>query len=269
MLKEYVMAKYLVGLFVLAALCACGGGGANSSPVPITPPPTPAPVVLDQLRIFVVGQSISSNCNEHKFGPIDNVFQIGRDGEVKLASDPFEWADCSNGSMWMPLGKLLIERGIAKKVVFMPIGVGGTKVRDWQEGGAAFPKLNTALAQIKQKGLVFDVALWHQGSSDIGADKNEYLTRLTSVVAYIDANAQIGRWVIAQHSRCSGSYDKNIEEAQLAFANALNFRRFVGPNNNLLGEEYRLSDGCHLNELGQQTMASMWFDSIKNALSIK
>lgn len=267
----YLIARRLISAFVLTLLCACGGGGSPGGPMPVSDLPSlpPAPVVLDQLRIFVVGQSISSNCNERKFGPVDNVFQVGRDGEIKPAMDPFEWADCSNGSMWMPLGKLLIEGGVAKKVIFMPIGVGGTKVRDWQDGGAAFPKLNTAIAQIKQKGLSFDLALWHQGSSDIGTDKDEYSSRLTAVVGYIDSNIKIARWVIALHSRCSGSYDKNIEDAQFAFATAPGFNRYLGPNNNLLGNEYRLSDGCHLNELGQQAMASMWFDSIKNALAGK
>jgi hypothetical protein len=266
--------KIILGSFLLPILSACGGGGGGAkpyvsdspSPVTVIPPVVQAPVVLEQLRIFVIGQSISSNCNEHKFGPVENVFQIGRDGEVKPAMDPFEWADCPNGSMWMPLGKLLIERGVAKKVVFMPIGVGGTRVRDWQEGGIAFPKLTSALSLIKQKNLSFDVALWHQGSSDVGTDKAEYTTRISAVVGYVNSNMSIGRWVIALHSRCGPAYDPNIEDAQRNFANAAVERRYLGPNNNLLGAEYRASDVCHLNQRGQQEMALLWFDSIKGAL---
>jgi hypothetical protein len=221
---------------------------------------------MDQLTILVVGQSISSNCNEHKFGPVDNVFQIGRDGLIKAAQDPFEWADCSNGSMWMPLGKQLIDGGIAKKVVFMPIGVGGTKVSDWQDGGLAYTKLNTVFAQIKDKGLRFDVALWHQGSSDIGTDPTDYYNRLANVVANIDAHAPIGKWIVALHSRCNGNYDQKIEEAQRHFATQTGNGHYLGPNNNLLGDEYRI-DGCHLLQKGQETMASMWYESIKSAIA--
>jgi hypothetical protein len=268
--KQWAIISNLLGLCFAGMLCACGGGGGPSvsRPVVVEAPPPPVPIVLDQLRILIVGQSISSNCNEHTYGPVDNVLQIGRDGVLKAALDPFEWADCSNGSMWMPLGKLLIEKGVAKKVVFMPIGVAGTKVRDWQAGGIAFPKLNTALTQIKEKGHIFEMALWHQGSSDIGTDKNEYAAGLGAVISYINANAHIERWVIALHSRCYGSYDKNIEDVQRSFATSgVGF--YLGPNNNLLGEEYRLSDKCHLNELGQEEMAKMWFDSIKTALNSK
>jgi hypothetical protein len=278
-----VIARSLFVSCLLPLLAACGGGGVSepvvSQPVDAAPKPatvstpisvpTPAALVaLDQLTILVVGQSISSNCNEHKFGPVDNVFQIGRDGSIKVAQDPFEWADCSNGSMWMPLGKRLIDGGLAKKVVFMPIGVGGSKVSDWQEGGTAYAKLNSVFGLIKDKGLHFDLALWHQGSSDIGTDPINYYDRLTDVVNNIDAHAAIGKWIVALHSRCNGSYDQKIEDTQKSFATLASTNHYLGPNNNLLGNEYRI-DGCHLNQAGQEIMASMWYDSIKNALSRK
>jgi hypothetical protein len=272
MLTKHMAVKYFSIICTFAVLSACGGGDGqtkSSIPVPVETAPPPVPAVPEQLRVFVIGQSISSNCNEHKFGPVENVFQVGLNGDVKAAQDPFEWADCTNGSMWMPLGKLIVERGLAKQVIFMPIGVSGTTVRDWQEGGLAYPKLNNAIAQIKQKRMAFDVALWHQGSSDIGTDKNVYLSRLGSVVDYIDARIPIGRWVIAVHSRCFGNYDKNIEDAQRAFIATPGTKRYLGPNNNLLGNEFRVSDACHLNERGQQEMASMWFDAIQAALKSK
>lgn len=278
-MKYSVIAENLLIVCLVSLLNACGGGAVSaatpSQPVvvappspPVSVPAPPAQVALDQLTILVVGQSISSNCNEHKFGPVDNVFQVGRDGSIKAAQDPFEWADCSNGSMWMPLGKQLIDGGIAKKVVFMPIGVGGTKVSDWQDGGVAYPKLGNVIAQIKAKGLHFDMAFWHQGSSDIGTDPADYFNRLTSVVANIDANVPIGRWVIGLHSRCNGSYDPKIEDAQRRFASLVGSNHYLGPNTNLIPDEMRI-DGCHLTQQGQETMAAMWYDSVKNALGRK
>jgi hypothetical protein len=237
-------------------LTGCGGGAA------ITAQPAPAKEPLAELRILVIGQSISANCNEHQYGASVNVFQVAKDGAIKPAADPFEWADCGGGSMWMPLGKRLIDDGIAKKVVFMPIGVGGTKVRDWQEGGSAFAKLNDAITVIKKQGLTFDFAFWHQGSADIGTPKAEYQTRLSSVVSYVGNNVPIQRWLIALHSRCFGNYDPNIEDVQRIFGNAPELKRFPGPNNNLLGEEYRIADRCHLNQKGQEQMAGMWLEAV-------
>jgi lysophospholipase L1-like esterase len=116
--------------------------------------------------------------------------------------------------------------------------------------------------------LHFDFAFWHQGSSDIGTDANDYFNRLTIVVEYIDKNVDIGRWVIALHSRCSGLYDASIENAQRQFASVAGANRFIGPNNNILDNTYRI-DGCHLTQGGQEMMAGMWYDSMKNALGYK
>jgi hypothetical protein len=228
--------------------------------------PVQIPAIPEELRVLVIGQSISSNCNEYIYGAVDNVLQIGKDGVIKAAHDPFEWADCSKGSMWMPLGKRIIEGGMAKKVIFMPIGVGGTKVRDWQEGGTAFGKLNEAISVIKKNGMKFDFVFWHQGSSDIGTSKSEYTTRLLSVIDYVSRNVPVNRWLIGIHSRCWGDYDPEVEAAQFAVANASEAGRFAGANSNLLGGEYRL-DGCHLNQRGQEQMALMWLEAIRSANS--
>ncbi|MGX4640636.1 sialate O-acetylesterase [Massilia sp. SYSU DXS3249] len=268
-MKRTGFKAYALVLSICALLAACGGGGGGSDAAtavtPLPPPVVARPVVAD-LKILVLGQSISSNCNQRLYGPVDNVLQVGFDGSIKPARDPFEWADCAQGSMWMPLGKKLIDSGVALKVTFMPIGVAGSRTRDWQKGGSAFDKLNSALALIKRQGLSFDYAFWHQGSADIGLDKDEYLGQLSSVIEYVNANAKIDRWLIALHSRCAGRYDPNIEMVQRAFGNAPASRRYPGPNTNLLGNEYRLPDACHLNERGQEEMASLWLDAVRNSL---
>jgi len=239
---------------------SCGGGGT----APAKAPPVQTPITVDEVRILVIGQSILSNCNEFSYGPVANVFQIGRDGATKEARDPFEWADCAKGSMWMPLGQKIIEGAVAKKVVFMPIGVASTKVQDRQQGGSAFGKLNDAIALIKENGLAFDLGLWHQGSADFGMSKQEYQTRLLSVIDYVNKNLTIKRWLIGIHSRCGATYDREVEAAQVAVGNAASAGRYPGANTNLLGNEYRF-DKCHLNKLGQEEMATMWVEAIKSA----
>jgi hypothetical protein len=253
-------------LMLAFALSSCGGSSAVSSPVSSPVTATPVQVLpFKVMRILVLGQSIASNCNEHLYGEVDNVFQVSRDGKILPAKDPFEWAHCGQGSIWIPLGRKLIENGIAEKVIFMPIGVGGTRVRDWQEGGSAYPKLNDAVALIKKESLNFDFAFWHQGSNDMGTDSEDYRKRLTAVLADVDGKITIRRWLIALHSRCWGTYDPNIEAAQRIVAADRANNRFLGPNNNILEEDYRF-DHCHLNRKGQEEMASMWMEGIRNAV---
>ena len=159
------MFKYLLLLSYSLLISACGGGAGGAPGAPVIVPVVPViPVVtypLSEMRILVMGQSISSNCNEHVYPAVNNVFQVAKDGSIKVALDPFEWADCNKGSMWMPLGKKIIEAGIARKVIFMPIGVAASKVGDWQAGGSVFGKLNSAIALIQAQGINFDFVFWH------------------------------------------------------------------------------------------------------------
>lgn len=258
-MKNIRFFRYLFSLFVVGALSGCGGGGASAAATPAVPVP------LAEVHILVIGQSISSNCNEKIYGPVENVFQIGKDGELKAASDPFEWADCKKGSMWMPLGKRLIDAGVARKVVFMPIGIAATSVQDWQAGGAAFSKLNSAIDVIQKKGIKFDFVFWHQGSSNVGTEKAIYKDRLSAVIDYVNGKIPVDRWLIAVHSRCYGAYDRNIEAAQIEIGDMTSLKRYRGANNNSLGDDFRF-DGCHLTGNGQESMASMWLDSVKTAL---
>jgi hypothetical protein len=267
MLNLRKFAKFFSIVLCVGVLAACGGGENTTSKAPVdVPVPKPARTPLPELRILTLGQSISSNCNEHIYGPVPNVFQFNGEGNVEPAKDPMTWAGCNQGSMWMPLGRKLIEANVAAKVVFMSLGEGGTSVVQWQEGGIGFAKLSRAIPVIKAKNISFDFAFWHQGSADIGMSKEEYLARLGSVVAYVNQNVSIARWIIALHSRCSGKYDPAIEAAQREFGNAPAQHRYLGPNTNLLGDEYRIGDGCHLNFMGQERMADLWLESIINAL---
>ena len=263
-------------LCLLCTVGACGGSHSSGSPAAAGPPVvvgSPAvttdssasvPVPPPEMRILVLGQSISSNCNEKVYGPFPNVFQIDTAGAVTAASDPFDWADCKQGSMWMPLGKRLIDAGLASKVTFMPIGLGSTSVADWQEGGRAYSKLSAAANIIKQRGLQFDYALWHQGSSDNGTKSDIYATRLNSVIDNVNKNISIKKWIIAIHSRCYGVWNREVETAQFDVSKVAGDNIHPGPNNNLLDDTYR-TDTCHLNAAGQEAMAQLWVESIRNA----
>lgn len=244
-------------------LVSCGGGGGRATVEPAVPQlaiSRPA----ENLNILVIGQSISANCNQFVYGPASNVLQIAKDGSVKQAHDPFEWADCDKGSTWMPLGKRIVETAVAKQVTFMPIGVGGSRVADWQVNGADFGKLNDAIALIKKNSISFDFAIWHQGSADSGMARDEYAARLRSVITYVNQNVSIKRWLIGVHSRCWGTYDPEIEAAQRSVADAPLSNRYIGANTNTLGDEFRF-DQCHLNQQGQEQAAGLWLDAIRNA----
>lgn len=218
-------------------------------------------VFAKDLYILIVGQSISANCNQYLYRASKDVFQINLSGEKIPASDPFLWADCQGGAMWIPLGQKIITENHASSVTFMPISVSGTSVNDWLPGGNAFHKLSSAIQIAKEKSIQFDYAFWHQGSADIGSPPQQYAVKLNRVIKYISTNIAVDKWLIAQHSRCGNLFDKEIANAQNQVASSHILRRFHGPNTNALGNEFRY-DNCHLNRMGQEKMADLWFQSM-------
>ena len=67
------------------------------------------------ISILVIGQSISSNCNQYKYPAIQGIYQYDFEGNRVKAYDPFIWADCSSGSMWMPLGRIILNNKFINK----------------------------------------------------------------------------------------------------------------------------------------------------------
>lgn len=224
-----------------------------------------AQVNSKNLSILIIGQSISSNCNEYKYAAINNVYQIDLQGNRIPAKDPFVWADCQSGSMWIPLGDMMIKNKMADEVTFMPIGVAGTSVNDYLPNGRAYPKLIRAMSIIKNKKNKFDYIFWHQGSSDIGMNPRVYKQHFLSLTSQVKnlGNLHNSKWIIARHSKCSGRIDKNIWKAQTELGRKDKyFMFFLGPDTNALDDSYRF-DTCHLNQKGQVKMAEMWLDSLK------
>lgn len=216
------------------------------------------------LYVFVIGQSISANCNERMYPVAKGVYQIGLDGAEKPARDPFEWSDCKRGSMWVPLGEKILKAGMADRVVFMPIGVQATKVSDWLEGGRAYKKLMKAIDMAKSHNISFDFALFHQGSSDIGTPKGVYEENLNRLIDDIGAELDIDKWIVAQHSSCFGHQDAKIALVQQKITADLIDNIYLGPNTNALDRKYRFDD-CHLNAKGQDEMAKLWLLHMQKA----
>jgi hypothetical protein len=258
----------LVASLVLFGILASCRGNSNDGLNSTNTLPLPVIVVKKPpLKILIIGQSLSSNCNEFKFSAVTGINQVSLDGRLKPAADPFDWSDCKSGSMWMPLGDLLIKDGMLEEVVFMPIGIGGTKVSDWLPGGRAYPKLTNAMAIINNNSIKFDLVFWHQGSADNGNDPIQYEADLYKLIEYVNSKIGTGKWLIAQHSRCGSRFDPNIVAAQKRVADHPEKGLYPGPDTNILGPQYRF-DGCHLNYEGQTEMARMWLKSIKSLNSI-
>ncbi len=219
-----------------------------------------------EVYVLALGQSLAANCNEHVYGAVPGVFLLGGDGSERPAADPLEGSDCRQGSMWMPMARQMVATGLADRVVLVPVGVSGAKVNDWTPGGAAFARLQGSLVAARQRGVVFDFALWHQGEQEATTSREAYRSAMSRVMREVSVSVPVRHWLVARHSRCSGQVSPEVAEAQQELSGNPVLRRFAGPDTDRLGSAYRM-DGCHLNHAGQEEMARRWVDSMHQALA--
>jgi lysophospholipase L1-like esterase len=165
--------------------------------------------------------------------------------------------------MWIPLGARLLKENVYQTVTFTTIGVAGSRVQDWADGGVNYSKLLAALSSLRRQQISPSYVLWLQGSANAGDTRHDYKNQFVKIEAALRDNGIFAPIIVAIHSRCGDMHDETIAEAQIALGIQTSRKLFRGPNTDDLGSEYRMRDRCHLNRLGQQTMADRWFDSIK------
>lgn len=216
------------------------------------------------VSVLIIGQSVSANCNEFKFGPSSGVFQYDLDGGVVPAVDPLLWADCDSGSIWMPFSERLRKYTNADRVILMSVGVRGSSIDEWFDSGVGGKKLKRVIEISKLNKISYDYAIWLQGTANIGMDGFYYREKLRRLIAIFSRDFRVEKWLIAIHSRCFGLIDQGIAEAQAFVARAHRQRRFVGANMNLISDDLRF-DGCHLNKDGQLFAADMWLKAVVDA----
>lgn len=224
------------------------------------------------LTILVVGQSLSANSGGHRYTePVPNLYQIDLQGNRVPAKDPMLWASSDGGTLWMPLGRKILQAKLADSVTFMPIGKGGTSLENWLTPGSYVNgKMYRALDIINQKNIRFDYVFFLQGSSDTQTPAKEYATRFYTLHHIIQGRLKKSgsdpAWIVARHSRCDKLVSEPIWYVQQAIGLRDNQKHyFVGPDINSVGMQYR-RDRCHLNQAGQELVSDMWLESLQAAM---
>jgi hypothetical protein len=216
------------------------------------------------LRILILGEAMAGNCHEVAYPAVPGVYRTGPGGHEIAAQDPLAGGDCAGGSMWMPLGKLIVGSGLADRVVFVPVAVPEASVNDWRPGGRAAQALRATLTQTKRQGAVFDWAFWVQGPSDARLNYLRYASGMRAMFLNVGAQASIKRWLIARHTTCGGQPDERIGKVQTVQGSIYLAGRFQGPDLDHLAPTLRLS-GCRLNRAGQAQAAQMWLQAMVRA----
>jgi len=221
----------------------------------------------ETLTIIVFGQSMSTNSFEVRRSCGKKCFQLNAlDGNFYQGSDPFLGVTGEGGSLMSRLGKLLIQQGKYKRVLFVPVGVGATSIKQWIGCKKLYKRVISANDLLIKYKIKPDIILWIQGESDsyppgwgnIGAA--EYVGLFAYMVNEFRSHGIIAPIFVAQSSLCANEGSSNVISAQKLVSN-LFLGVHSGPNTDIIKKEYRF-DGCHYNDKGLDMVAKKWLDVI-------
>lgn len=232
-------------------IAALGGGKGSCSA--FVSPRKPTMVAL------VFGQSNAANSGESRTSARGSVYQYYK-GKCYRAADPLIWADGDMGSVWPEVGDELIRTGRFAQVLFVPIAEGGSKVEYWIPGAKHHGKLISALDHLRQSGLEITHVLWHQGESDRGGQKHDYLNSFRSIVSDLRTRGVGAPVFVSVASYWNGNYSESIHQAQNELV-APEHGIFAGPDTDALGGDNRY-DGVHFSTQGMRKVAALWVEAI-------
>ncbi|HEX4411547.1 MAG TPA: sialate O-acetylesterase [Xanthobacteraceae bacterium] len=221
----------------------------------------------DAAVVLGVGQSnIANECDPHgRYEARGEVYNFNFfDGRCYTAKDPLLGASVDGSNPLTRLGDVLLDRGMYRRVLLVPIAHGGTYARDWAPSGMMFPRLQWALERLKACGIQITHVLWQQGEAEArhsDADAQEWMRNFMAVAGAIRAAGVDAPIYVAQCTICCNDPNERIRGAQRAVVDKV-AGIFAGPDIDTIGRDGR-HDGCHLSADGLQRAAALWCDAIE------
>lgn len=237
--------------------------------------------LTNPIVIVLVGQSLATNCVNGTYTPTGGTaynFSI-TNGGTYVASDPL--MGCTGyhpnlpnnpwptGSWLTRLPDKIVARSITRPVILVPIGVGGSNVRDWQNptlgGGGNFSRFAVTKRRLDKAGLTASAIYWQQGESNYGDTQAAYAAGLSSVIT----DGIRGQWastpiLIAVSTYINGLTDANVAAAQAAAVNNPS-GIYAGANGDSLTGANRQSDSTHWTTTGADAYAGLADTALHNA----
>ena len=219
--------------------------------------------------ILTFGQSNAANAGEERYAArgavhVFNIFDM----RFYRAVDPLPGASHDGGSVWGRVGDKLIDAGIARSVLVVPIAFGATYIKDCALGGHYYRRVLFALHRLKSAGIKIDMLCWHQGEADANhtdMSAAEYCAHFQSMLRALRDGGVKAPVYVALATLCEGEPHpyQNAVEIRRGQKKAISIRDHVlpGPDTDLIGIEHR-RDGCHFSASGQELAAQSWFKAI-------
>jgi hypothetical protein len=172
--------------------------------------------------VVTLGQSNSANFAAGRYRADVVNFNL-YDGKCYRAADPLVGASGDGGNFATRLGDILIERRLAERVIFAPVGMGNTRIEDWSSGGVFNQRIKVLIRRLFDAGIRPDLILWQQGEGNAGDDDpggRNYRRHLLEVVQTF-RNYEITAPVVIALCTLCGDPHPNAESARAGQRTAL------------------------------------------------
>ncbi|MES2457716.1 MAG: sialate O-acetylesterase [Bacteroidota bacterium] len=214
------------------------------------------------------GQSNSANYGDESYVCRNKIYNYYR-GDTYAAKEPLLGPDGNGISVWTRVADMMIDSGLCKQVIIVPIGVGSTSIENWTTGECR-KKLDKTLKDLAQDSLKLTQIFWVQGETDNvnGTSKAKYKEQLNILVDVFRKKGFHAPFYSALTSYFPWNNDypfginPNIINAQ---KETIRERPDVvqGPNTDSLNLAYYRKDGIHFTKNGLDRFAYEWFKKIK------
>ncbi len=216
------------------------------------------------------GQSNAAN-NGQKLYTTHNASVFNYYGrKLYTAKDPLMGNTGKGGSVWTRLGDRLIDSGLYKKVIFIPIAVGGSAIECWVSDGDCFEKLQQTLKTLNSQHIRLTHIFWHQGEMDnlLNTSTAKYKEQLGAILQTL-RKYQSADFYVSKASYHPGAIakplgvDSVIRNAQKEFISE-NKGVLLGPDTDTIIHTIHRHDSVHFSDFGMTAYAQQWFNAIIN-----
>jgi len=229
----------------------------------------------NNITIVSLGQSNSANYVNKKLSSFPNNL-IQYDWTTRkcfIYKEPLLGADGRGGAV-ITYTAMLLSSMTSHYVIVSNLGVGGSYIYDWAEGGIA-TKYLIALHHMKSDGLNVRVFFFHQGESDSarivntvnGTNQKSYYRHLNTVIKISRKFYPDSLFGVALVSICRDNIIEfqPVRNAQYLAANTIKNSFISGDSDKIQGVHNRY-DSCHFSGPGAYSLGNIYFKSYSNKL---
>ena len=220
------------------------------------------------LILIVAGDSNTSGTGPSLFTPVNasvvdnfNVY----DGATYNYDDPP--VGCALGGVGIGgnicgrIADAIVTSGAFARVIVVPLGIGGSNVGHWVQGGMLYNKIPAAMKRLEARGITPSVEnvtfalIYMTGANDHGTSSSAYVTGYQQVVNKAKSVGFVGRVFVPVYSMLNNVTDANVRAGQVSLVDNVQYFS-AGDLDALPSTPNRQVDGTHFSATGQANVAA-------------